>query len=60
MAYQKAVDLQPNNMSAWVRLGTNLAKQGEYLAAVQKLEEALSLNPNNAEIKRALRRIGVY
>lgn len=60
LAYQKSVDLQPNNMSAWVRLGINLAKQGEYPLAVQKLEQALSLDPNNAKVKSALRQIGVY
>jgi len=59
-AYEESVKMRSNNMDAWIRLGLSLARQGEYQLATQKLEEALSLDPNNPKVKAALRQIGIY
>ncbi|MCB2191218.1 MAG: tetratricopeptide repeat protein [Deltaproteobacteria bacterium] len=59
-AYKKAVVLSPKSSIYHVYLGLAYAKDKEYEAAVQAIQRALDLNPNDKKAKTALKKMGIY
>ncbi|MCW5850178.1 MAG: glycosyltransferase family 2 protein [Anaerolineae bacterium] len=54
VSYQKAVDADPHLAAAWTELGGVLREQGCLDEAVQVFRRGLALNPNTAELHKAL------
>lgn len=48
---RKAIELAPNLPEAYAELGYDIARKGEYDAAVAAVERAISLNPNFADYR---------
>ncbi|MHC4954865.1 MAG: protein kinase domain-containing protein [Planctomycetota bacterium] len=53
-AFQKAVDLEPNNAGYWERLGLTRYRLGEWDAALAARKKVVELRPENAEAWRRL------
>ena len=47
LAFEAAVQQQPDHLEAWVQLGAAQAQNEKEVAAVRALEQALKLDPNN-------------
>lgn len=54
MAYNKWVLLDPNSAEGWYNLGGAYFNQQKYAQAKKSWERALQINPNYAEVKKAL------
>ena len=54
VSLQKAADADPHLAAAWTELGSVLREQGCLDEAVQVLRRGLTLNPNSAELHKAL------
>jgi len=57
--YDKAIALDPKHAAPYTGRGIMFAKQGKKDEAVRDLRQALSINPNIGDAKRALERLGV-
>lgn len=51
---QNCVDIKPDWVKGYQRLGIALRKQGNYFEAVQALERGLKANPDNGDLKKTL------
>ena len=51
---QLCVEIKPDWVKGYQRLGIALRKQGKYLEAVQAVERGLKINPESADLKKAL------
>lgn len=49
LAFEAAVQKQPDHVAAWVRLGSAQAQNEKETPAIRALEEAIKLDPNNLE-----------
>jgi peroxin-5 len=49
LAFEAAVQKDPEHVAAWVRLGSAQAQNEKETPAIRALEEALNLNPNHLE-----------
>jgi tetratricopeptide (TPR) repeat protein len=45
--YDKAIEIDPNNASAWTNKGLALAKIGKHNGAIECFDKALGIDPNN-------------
>jgi tetratricopeptide (TPR) repeat protein len=52
--YRRAVALDPEHVGIRVNFGVALLRQGRWKEGLAELREALSLDPGNAQVKRAL------
>jgi tetratricopeptide (TPR) repeat protein len=55
-AYQRAIQQDQRNVQAWWRLGNLYARAGQKAAAIQCLERALQLRPDNQALRDWLMR----
>ena len=51
---QRCVDIKPDWVKGYQRLGLALRKQGKHFESVQALEKGVAKNPNSADLKKAL------
>lgn len=62
VAYEKAIDLDPNHISAWNNKGIALFRLGRYQEAIGCYDKALAINPNHVNAwfnkAKALRGLG--
>jgi tetratricopeptide (TPR) repeat protein len=54
LAYEKAVELDPDFTDAWLNLGAARANAGDASGAIEALEKALDHSPKQAEIHRMI------
>jgi len=59
-SFKKAVELNPNNDSAYIDLGWFYHSQGKFAEAEQSLKQAIELNPNNDTAYRKLGKVYIY
>jgi cytochrome c-type biogenesis protein CcmH/NrfG len=52
--YERAVEIDPHNVPAWLRLAATLIYQNQFDKAVPVLQQAGNLEPNNPEIQLLL------
>jgi Flp pilus assembly protein TadD len=57
-AYRQATELEPLNITAWNNLAYALLAHGQNRAALEALQQALSLSPDDVNLLDSQREIG--